>query len=94
MFAGDIFAQAPATFKVSEFTFTRPEKWEWIPTTSSMSVGWIWIGSNSSFLAVLDLNSGQVVWFNRLMRTSGDLREPEPAAETVEALLSAFPASQ
>jgi hypothetical protein len=29
-------AEAPATFKVGEFTFTRPEKWTWVETTSSM----------------------------------------------------------
>jgi len=29
-------AQVPATFKVSEFTFTRPAKWEWVETTSPM----------------------------------------------------------
>jgi hypothetical protein len=29
-------ADAPATFKVSEFTFTRPANWEWVPVTSSM----------------------------------------------------------
>jgi hypothetical protein len=29
-------AEAPATFKVSEFTFTRPAKWEWVETTSVM----------------------------------------------------------
>ena len=29
-------AEAPATFKVSEFTFTRPANWEWVETTSSM----------------------------------------------------------
>ena len=29
-------ADAPATFKVSEFNFKRPEKWEWVETTSSM----------------------------------------------------------
>jgi hypothetical protein len=27
---------APATFKVSEFTFARPEKWEWVESTSPM----------------------------------------------------------
>jgi hypothetical protein len=31
-----IAAETPATFKVSEFTFKRPEKWEWVPSTSSM----------------------------------------------------------
>ena len=29
-------AEAPATFKVSEFTFTRPSTWEWVETTSAM----------------------------------------------------------
>lgn len=29
-------ADAPATFKVSEFTFSRPEGWEWVATTSQM----------------------------------------------------------
>lgn len=29
-------AEAPAAFKVSEFTFTRPTKWEWMETTSAM----------------------------------------------------------
>ena len=29
-------ADAPATFKVSEFTFKRPEKWQWVEVTSAM----------------------------------------------------------
>ncbi len=29
-------AEAPATFKVSEFTFTRPAQWEWVETSSAM----------------------------------------------------------
>jgi hypothetical protein len=29
-------ADAPATFKVSEFTFKRPAAWEWVETTSAM----------------------------------------------------------
>lgn len=29
-------ADAPATFKVSEFTFTRPDGWEWVESTSAM----------------------------------------------------------
>jgi hypothetical protein len=28
--------EAPATFKVGEFTFTRPASWEWVETTSAM----------------------------------------------------------
>lgn len=29
-------AEGPATFEVSEFTFNRPEGWEWVPTSSAM----------------------------------------------------------
>ena len=29
-------AEGPATFKVGEFNFTRPAKWEWVETTSAM----------------------------------------------------------
>lgn len=29
-------AEAPKTFSVSEFTFTRPANWEWVPSTSPM----------------------------------------------------------
>lgn len=29
-------ADAPATFKVSEFTFKRPAAWDWVETTSAM----------------------------------------------------------
>ena len=29
-------ADTPATFKVSEFTFTRPASWEWVPVRSEM----------------------------------------------------------
>src|SRR6185436_1836522 len=29
-------ADAPKTFSVSEFTFTRPADWEWVPSTSAM----------------------------------------------------------
>jgi hypothetical protein len=31
-----VAAEAPKTFKVSEFTFTRPEKWQWVETQSAM----------------------------------------------------------
>jgi hypothetical protein len=41
--------------------------------------------------SLVDLSSGRVVWFNRLMRRSGDLRDPEKAAETVKSLLEGFP---
>jgi len=41
--------------------------------------------------ALVDLETGRVVWFNRLARPSGDLREGPAAAESIEALLTGFP---
>jgi hypothetical protein len=32
----DARADAPATFKVGEFSFARPAKWEWVETSSPM----------------------------------------------------------
>ncbi len=49
-------------------------------------------GVQTGYASLVDLRSGQVVWFNRLTRPYGDLREAEPARETIEALLAGFPA--
>jgi hypothetical protein len=51
-------------------------------------------GEQVGYASLVDLNTGRVVWFNQLNRMSGDLREPAPAAETVESLLKGFPALQ
>ncbi len=51
-------------------------------------------GAQIGYASLVDLNTGQVVWFNRLMRGYGDLREPEKAAETLNALLNGFPGSK
>jgi hypothetical protein len=48
-------------------------------------------GEQVGHASLVDLNTGRVVWFRELNRMSGDLREPEPAKETVEALLKDFP---
>lgn len=45
-------------------------------------------GAQVGFASVVDLKSGDIVWFNRLARAAGDLRTPEAAAETVKALVS------
>jgi hypothetical protein len=51
-------------------------------------------GVQVGYASLIDLRSGQVVWFNRLARAHGDLREPQPARESVEALLEGFPGVQ
>lgn len=51
-------------------------------------------GSQIGYSSLVDLHTGRIVWFNSLVRATGDLREPTPAAETVEALLRGFPGLQ
>lgn len=48
-------------------------------------------GFQVGYASLVDLRTGQVVWFNRLIRTSGDLREVGKAKETLNALLDKFP---
>jgi hypothetical protein len=51
-------------------------------------------GAQVGYASLVDLQSGQVVWFNRLLRGYGDLREPTPARESIDALLTGFPGVQ
>lgn len=51
-------------------------------------------GSQIGYASLVDLRTGRIVWFNNLARASGDLREPKPAEETVDALLRGFPGVQ
>jgi len=48
-------------------------------------------GSQVGFGSLVDLRSGDIVWFNRLVRQTGDLRTPAAAAETVKILLEEMP---
>lgn len=51
-------------------------------------------GAQVGYASLVDLNTGQVLWFNRLLRASGDLREPTKATETLNALLEDFPVTK
>lgn len=51
-------------------------------------------GAQIGYASLVDLESGQVLWFNRLARAYGDLREAEPARESVDALFEGFPGVQ
>jgi hypothetical protein len=48
-------------------------------------------GIQVGFSSLVDLRTGEVVWFNRLVSGSGDLRTPEPARVAVETLLTDLP---
>jgi hypothetical protein len=45
-------------------------------------------GVQTGYASLVDLQTGRVVWFNRLARATGDLREAAPAKESIEALLA------
>ncbi len=51
-------------------------------------------GFQVGYASLVDLSTGQVLWFNRLVRGSGDLREAEPAIETLNSLLDRFPTAK
>jgi hypothetical protein len=51
-------------------------------------------GQQIGYASLVDLNTGQVLWYNRLLRVTGDLRESDKAAETLNALLDKFPGSK
>lgn len=49
-------------------------------------------GIQIGYASLVDLQTGQVIWFNQLARGTGDLREADSARETVDALFTGFPA--
>ncbi len=51
-------------------------------------------GVQAGYASLVDLDSGRVVWFNRLARGRGDLRDGPSAAESIDALLRGFPVVQ
>lgn len=40
------------------------------------------------FVSLVDLRTGQVLWANRVLRATGDLREAAPAQETIDTMLT------
>ena len=49
-------------------------------------------GTQAGYASLVDLETGRVLWFNRLQRGKGDLRDAESATDSIEALLEGFPA--
>lgn len=48
-------------------------------------------GVQVGYATLVDLETGQVLWFNQMVRGFGDLREAEKARESVTALLAGLP---
>ncbi len=53
--------------------------------------GMVLSGVHVAYASLVDLETGQVVWFNVKLRTGGDPREPEGARERVVNLLETLP---
>jgi HAMP domain-containing protein len=51
-------------------------------------------GMQTGYASLVDLNTGRVMWFSRLVRASGDLREADKAGETIDSLLETFPSTK
>jgi hypothetical protein len=70
---------------------------ERVATTIALAVLGIGIfpgAMQTGYASLVHLDTGRVVWFNRLIRLTGDLREPGRAAETLDALLAEFPSAK
>ncbi len=48
-------------------------------------------GQQVGFASLVDLRTGDIVWFSKLHGSSGDLREKETAKPVVESLLTDIP---
>ncbi len=48
-------------------------------------------GQQIGFASLVDLRTGDIVWFNRLLSGTGDLRTEEPAQRTVNNLIKDLP---
>lgn len=49
------------------------------------------LGVQHAYASLVELKTGRIVWFNRLARPGGDLRERDKAQETLDTLLTGFP---
>ena len=74
-------------------SYTSPERVAAMIALAALGIA-IPGGIQVGYASLVDLETGRVVWFNQLTRAYGDLREPGPARESIDALLSGFPGVQ
>jgi hypothetical protein len=48
-------------------------------------------GAQVGYASLVDLQTGQVLWFNQLISVTGDLRDEKSAVASVDGLLAGFP---
>ena len=49
------------------------------------------LGSEGGFASLIDLNSGEIVWFNVIYSSEGELRQEEGSKEIVAKLFANLP---
>ena len=74
-------------------SYASPERKAAMVAMAILGVG-LTGGSQVGYASLVDLGSGRVLWFNRMARASGDLREGPAAAESMDALLAGFPGAR
>ncbi len=79
-----------ALFVYLRDTYTSPGRVAVMVLAAVLGVG-VPGGAQIGFASLVDLKTGDVLWFSRLARASGDLRTPSAAAESVKTLLKDFP---
>ena len=79
-----------ALFVYLRDSYTSPGRAALIVAAAILGVG-LQGGVQLGFASLVDLQTGQIVWFNRLMSGVGDLRTPEAAEKAIQELLANNP---
>lgn len=74
-------------------SYSSPERKAAMVALALLGIG-ITGGFQVGYASLVDLKTGQILWFNQMIRGTGDLREAEPAIESVARLLTNFPDSK
>jgi hypothetical protein len=73
-------------------SYSSPERKAAIVAAALLGIG-LPGGIQAGFSTLVDMKTGDVVWFNRLVSMTGDLREQGAAANVINGLLTGFPDS-
>ncbi len=87
---GDEFDADYALFLLLHDSYASGERVAMIVAAALFGVG-LPGGIQRGFASLVDLRTGDIVWFNVLVRGAGDLRSPESAEEALVMLLSDVP---
>ncbi|MEA2824033.1 MAG: hypothetical protein QOF03_515 [Alphaproteobacteria bacterium] len=64
---------------------------QWVEVLGNLAGARLKIAKQEGFASLVDLRTGNIVWFNRLFSAFGDLRTEETAQKTVDSLIKGMP---